>query len=106
MIYFLTPEQRQWVRRTGFGFLLDFQLEMLPAKLAYNVLQIFDHNTVSLKLKNNDIDITEEDVSDVLGLPYGGLRIILDSDEKYLEEQLAGMHNSTLTKMMSKSQLK
>ncbi|KAL1831426.1 hypothetical protein ACET3Z_001077 [Daucus carota] len=89
MIYFLTPEQKKWVRRTGFGLLLDFQLEMLPAKLAYNVLQIFDHNTVSLKLKDNDIEIQEQDVCDVLGLPYGGLRITFDSDEKYLERTIS-----------------
>ena len=89
MIYFLTPEQKKWVRRTGFGLLLDFQLEMLPAKLAYNVLQIFDHNKVSLKLKDDDIEIQEQDVCDVLGLPYGGLRITFDSDEKYLDRTIS-----------------
>ncbi|KAL1811232.1 hypothetical protein ACET3Z_021297 [Daucus carota] len=55
MIFNLTQEQRKWVQRSGFGLLFNFELEMLPAKLAYNVLQIFDHNSVSLKLKNTDI---------------------------------------------------
>ncbi|KAK1395430.1 hypothetical protein POM88_014486 [Heracleum sosnowskyi] len=67
MLYFLTEEQKQWVRRSGFGELLGFELEMLPGPFAYNILQIFEHNSVSLRLSNGEIIITEEDVSDVLG---------------------------------------
>lgn len=67
--------------------LLNFQLEMLPAKIAYNVLQIFDHNSVSLKLKNTDIQITEEDVFDVLGLPYGGVKIQLADEMKFKQRE-------------------
>lgn len=60
---------------------------MLPAKIAYNVLQIFDHNSVSLKLKNTDIQITEEDVFDVLGLPYGGVKIQLADEMKFKQRE-------------------
>ncbi|WOG82045.1 hypothetical protein DCAR_0101204 [Daucus carota subsp. sativus] len=87
MIFHLTDEQRKWVHRSGFGLLLNFELEMLPAKLAYNVLQIFDHNSVSLKLKSLDIQITEDDVFDVLGLPYGGLKIQLADETKFKQRE-------------------
>ena len=87
MIFKLTEEQRKWVQRSGFGLLFNFELEMLPAKLAYNVLQIFDHNLVSLKLKNNDIQITENDVFDVLGLPYGGIKIQLADETKFKQRE-------------------
>ncbi|WOH14890.1 hypothetical protein DCAR_0934418 [Daucus carota subsp. sativus] len=87
MIFHLKDEQRKWVHRSGFGLLLNFELEMLPAKLAYNVLQIFDHNSVSLKLKSLDIQITEDDVFDVLGLPYGGLKIQLADETKFKQRE-------------------
>ncbi|XP_063940339.1 uncharacterized protein LOC135149228 isoform X2 [Daucus carota subsp. sativus] len=87
MIFNLTEEQRKWVQRSGFGLLFNFELEMLPAKLAYNVLQIFDHNSVTLKLKNKDIQITEDDVFDVLGLPYGGIKIQLADETKFKQRE-------------------
>ncbi|KAL8099541.1 hypothetical protein AgCh_031980 [Apium graveolens] len=45
--------------------------------------KIFDHNNVSLRLKDSNIQITEEDVFDVLGIPYGGHSIMLASGDKY-----------------------
>ncbi|KAK1386235.1 hypothetical protein POM88_023970 [Heracleum sosnowskyi] len=83
MLYCLTEEQKQWAKDNGFGQLLAFDLELLPGPFAYNVLQIFEHNSVSLRLSNGQIDIREEDVSDVLGLPNGGHSIMLGSVEKY-----------------------
>ncbi|KAK1384609.1 hypothetical protein POM88_022344 [Heracleum sosnowskyi] len=83
MIYCLTEKQKQWFKDTGFGQLLAFDLELLLGPFAYNVLQIFEHNIVSLRLSNREINITEEDVSDVLGLPNGGDSIMLRSVEEY-----------------------
>ncbi|KAL1802825.1 hypothetical protein ACET3Z_031472 [Daucus carota] len=83
MVGELTKEQRDWVTRAGFALLLDFELDILPTKIAYNVLQIFDHHSISLKLKDGDINITSKDVYDVLGLPNGGHPIILASPGKY-----------------------
>ena len=83
MIDSLTEEQREWVKDAGFESLLEFDLVMIPTKLAYNVFQIFEHNSVSLKLKDEAIPIVEEDVFDVLGIPHGGARIILGSQEKH-----------------------
>lgn len=83
MVYDLTEEQKNWVRSTGLGPLLDFSLEMIPGNLAYNIFQIFDPNTVSLNLKNQIVYITEEDVYEVLGLPCGGQTITLGSYDYY-----------------------
>lgn len=56
---------------------------MIPTKLAYNVFQIFEHNGVTLKLKNGEITILEEDVFDVLDLSHGEETISLGSQEKH-----------------------
>lgn len=66
MVYYISDEQKQWVKKSGFEAVLDFCLKMLPGKLAYYIFQIFDKNSVSLKLKDETIKITEEDVYDVL----------------------------------------
>lgn len=83
MVYYLTEEQKQWAKDSGFEHLLDFCLEMLPSRLSYNIFQIFDRNSVSLKLKNKELPITEEDVFDVFGLPFGGEPIMLGSVDFY-----------------------
>lgn len=83
MVYYLSQEQKQWTINSGFEPLLDFCLEMLPSRLAYNVFQIFDKNSVSLKLKEKELPITEEDVFDVFGLPFGGESVVLGSVDFY-----------------------
>lgn len=88
MLSSLSEEQKNWVKETGFGDLLEFDLEMLPGKFSYNVLQIFEHNSVSLRLSNGHINIVEEDVVDVLGLPKGRDTIMLGSHD-YYEERIA-----------------
>ncbi|WOG91045.1 hypothetical protein DCAR_0311978 [Daucus carota subsp. sativus] len=60
---------------------------MIPSKLAYNVFQIFEHNSLTLKLKNKDVNIVEEDVFDVLGLPHEGQTILLRA-QNLIEEKL------------------
>lgn len=85
VMFFLKEDQREWVKDSGFEPLLEFGLEMIPSKLAYNIFQIFDHNTVSLQLKKKTIQITEEDVFDVLGLPFGGDTITLGTIDMYQE---------------------
>ncbi|KAL1803734.1 hypothetical protein ACET3Z_032381 [Daucus carota] len=78
-------DKRNWARNSGFENLLDFCLEMLPAKLGYNILNFFDPFTVSLKLKTETIEITEEDVYDTLGLPHGGETVTIGTAEMYDE---------------------
>ncbi|KAK1377835.1 hypothetical protein POM88_024579 [Heracleum sosnowskyi] len=100
MLYCLTEEHKQWVRHSGFGELLDFQLEMLPGPFAYNILQIFEHNSVSIRLSNGEINIREEDVSDVLGLPHGGESIMLGENDEY-----QGRVNEWLSQFSNKDQI-
>ncbi|KAK1397479.1 hypothetical protein POM88_007342 [Heracleum sosnowskyi] len=100
MLYCLTEEQKQWVRHSGFGEVLDFELEMLPGPFAYNILQIFEHNSVSLRLSNGEINIREEDVSDVLGLPHGRESIMLGENDEY-----QGRVNEWLSQFSNKEQI-
>ena len=97
MLYCLTDEQKKWARNSGFENLLDFCLEMLPAKLGYNILQIFDPFTVSLKLKTETIEITEEDVYDTLGLPHGGETVTIGTAEMY-DERISEWSSQFATK--------
>lgn len=80
----LSHEQQTWVREAGFGSLLHFNLEGLPQRLAFKVLEAFDHENCMLELKNGNIKITEREVYNVLGLPYEGDEVVIaQGDEKY-----------------------
>ncbi|KAK1378188.1 hypothetical protein POM88_024932 [Heracleum sosnowskyi] len=71
MISGLSEQQKVWVRKTGFGHLLDFSIGKIPHRLAYHVFNSFDSMSRTLKLPNSSIQITDRDVYDVLGLPAG-----------------------------------
>lgn len=71
---------------------------MLPGPFSYNVLQIFEHNSVSLRLSNGHINIVEEDVVDVLGLPKGGDSIMLGSHDEYKERLAKWQSQFPMTK--------
>ncbi|KAK1359789.1 hypothetical protein POM88_044263 [Heracleum sosnowskyi] len=75
MICALSEEQQQWVRDVGFGNLLVFELVEMPQRLAYKIIEAFDERTCSLTMKKGDIEITEQAVHDVLGLPCCGAEI-------------------------------
>ncbi|KAK1359096.1 hypothetical protein POM88_043570 [Heracleum sosnowskyi] len=71
MISGLSEQQKVWVRKTGFGHLLNFSMGKIPHRLAYHVFNSFDSMSLTLKLPNSSIQITDRDVYDVLGLPTG-----------------------------------
>lgn len=100
MVYYVSDDQKDWVKKSGFEALLDFKLEMLPSKLASKVLQVFDHISVSLRIEHGNIYITGEDVFDVIGLPYGGKSVepvINDITNDRMTEWLNQFKNGQIT---------
>lgn len=103
MVYYLSDEQKIWVKKAGFESLLKFDLEMLPSKLANKVVQVFDHTSVSIGIENDRIYITEEDVFSVLGLPNGGKQVEQNSTketERRYKEWLAQFPTDAITTAM------
>lgn len=82
MIYALSDKQQQWVTDAGFGSLLNFELVEMPQRLAYRILEVFDERSCKLVLKSGDVEITEQAVHDVLGLPCRGSEIKFKEDER------------------------
>lgn len=71
MVNSLSDQQKEWVRNNGFGRILEFSLEKIPHRLACTALEAFDAQICSLKVHGESIDITNEDVYDILGFPIG-----------------------------------
>ncbi|KAK1388818.1 hypothetical protein POM88_016996 [Heracleum sosnowskyi] len=85
MVTNLSDQQKQWVISTGFKHILDFRLRKIPHRLACSVLEAFDAETCSLKLKGESITITDQDVYNVLGFPNGDKIFTLATEDKALE---------------------
>ncbi|WOH14713.1 hypothetical protein DCAR_0934235 [Daucus carota subsp. sativus] len=85
MISALSDAQQQWVEDAGFKTLLHFELAELPQRLSYKVLKSFDEKNCLLVLKNGEIQITENVVYAVLGLPYQGAEIQFGQDDRIQE---------------------
>lgn len=82
MLSEFSSEQNEWVKKTGFGDLLQFSIKELPHKLGFQLLQAFDENKCTLNLSCGQIQITEQDVHLVLGLPKGMLHVEYEKDQK------------------------
>ncbi|KAL8125293.1 hypothetical protein AgCh_012830 [Apium graveolens] len=79
----LSPfREKKWVEKSGFGALLDFDLEMIPSKLSLKVVQAFNHKSVMIEIEKGNIEITEKDIFYVLGLPHGGKKVEPKDDKE------------------------
>ncbi|KAK1375839.1 hypothetical protein POM88_032032 [Heracleum sosnowskyi] len=71
MVAGLNKKQKEWVVRTGFGGLLQFQMQHYPHRLGYKIAESFDRKRCCLKLIDGDVEISPLIVSKVLGsLPF------------------------------------
>lgn len=77
----LTVEQANWVRSTGFGELLSFDMSCHAHKLGYNLVQAFDVERCALVMKCGTIEINDRLVHRVIGLPRGQI-LLTESDSE------------------------
>lgn len=82
MIASLSDDQKQWVRDAGFESLLHFELVEMPQRLAYKILEVYDEKSCNLLIKRGDIQITEQAVHDVLGVPCRGAEIEFAQEDR------------------------
>lgn len=71
----LSDVQKEAVKKMGFGSLLGMNLDTIPGKLNYMLVDNYDPTRNRLKVNNRWINITKELVHDVMGLPMGGENI-------------------------------
>ncbi|WOG86580.1 hypothetical protein DCAR_0205795 [Daucus carota subsp. sativus] len=77
----LTEEQANWVRSTGCGELLNFDMVCYAHMLGYNLGQAFDVENCAPVLKCCTIEINDRLVNNVLGIPMGELVLTASETE-------------------------
>ncbi|CAI9271372.1 unnamed protein product [Lactuca saligna] len=86
----MSPEQKQAILRMGFGSILQVNITSYPGQLSYYLLDVYDADSKRLVLQNSVIEITEQTVHDMMGLPFGGEDInelpLCDKGNQILEE--------------------
>lgn len=75
MIKNLSVSQREWISQTGFGSILNFDLQSYPKYLSYSVVNNFDYDSCCIVIDGRSIEVSDVDVHDVLGLPLGPQKI-------------------------------
>ncbi|CAI9282710.1 unnamed protein product [Lactuca saligna] len=74
----------------GFGSILQVNITSYPGQLSYYLLDVYDADSKRLVLQNSVIEITEQTVHDMMGLPFGGEDInelpLCDKGNEILEE--------------------
>lgn len=88
----LTDQQKNAVRDIGFGSLLQLQVTCGDNKLSTYLVQNFDVYRCALKLEDEEMLLTEDDVDSTLGLPHGPLQVIEGNNSNATED-----YNNLLT---------
>jgi len=83
----LTPGQRKTVEEIGFSSMLSMNIKTVPTMLGYWLVINYDHRTSILDVGAKKIQITEELVRDVLGIPMGEteVRCVDRADSRFRE---------------------
>ncbi|XP_057810730.1 uncharacterized protein LOC131025129 [Salvia miltiorrhiza] len=83
----LNDAQKDAVRSIGFGHILEFKVNRVPSKLAYWVLDRFNHRSCTLELDVlTKIEIEEDDVYRVYGFPKGNK--LIENFQRTAENEL------------------
>lgn len=67
----MNENQKKFIKKVGFGPILDMKTQSVPMKLAFFVIDSFDPDQMVIKTPNANIPVTREAVHHVLGLPLG-----------------------------------
>ncbi|CAI9285556.1 unnamed protein product [Lactuca saligna] len=86
----MSPEQKQAILRTGFGSILQVNITSYLRHLSYYLLDVYDSDSRRLVQQYSVIEITEQTIHDMMGLPISGEDInelpLCDKGNQILEE--------------------
>ncbi|XP_071725458.1 uncharacterized protein [Rutidosis leptorrhynchoides] len=73
VIWDLRDEQKSDLISMGLESLLDFKIKSLPGKLSFWLVDRFNAENLKLNLGAVELEITKEDVNEILGFPIGDI---------------------------------
>ncbi|KAL8249270.1 hypothetical protein R6Q59_006138, partial [Mikania micrantha] len=73
----LTANQKEVVKKMGFGKLLYLDIEEIPSKLGYFVVDCFDCNNMEMLVGSHKVKVDSKAINRLLGIPKEGLKLIL-----------------------------
>ncbi|KAK9075607.1 hypothetical protein SSX86_003933 [Deinandra increscens subsp. villosa] len=104
-IQILRHHQKQVVRNMGFGQLLTFMVNGLPAKLAYYVVDNFDPKLIVIKVGNRTIKVDRDSIKILLGVPSSGIKFQPGNELKQRDPKVLKWRRRYSTSFISPTQL-
>ncbi|KAI3676169.1 hypothetical protein L1987_85769 [Smallanthus sonchifolius] len=78
----LSGEQKDCVRAMGFEKMLSFNVDGIPGLLGHYVVDNLDTKSMTVKLERCSIKITKEVIHQLIGVPLGGTKIVIEGRAK------------------------
>lgn len=86
----LSQEQKQCIEDMGFGRLLSMKTDGVPGKMAFAILDNFDTDAMQIKFGEKTIQVNEQSIHDILGLPMGEVDFL---NCQYLDDDNVAVKN-------------
>lgn len=74
-VHSLSSAQKLCLKEMGFGEMEKFNIDLIPAKLGFFVVENFDDSNLVIKVSGGAIQVTKEAIHEMLGIPIGGITI-------------------------------
>ena len=71
----LRPNQKKWIEEIGLGSILDLNVDIIPSRLAYGIVDNFDTENMEIRTTNGVIKVNEEAASEIMGFKNEGIDI-------------------------------
>ncbi|KAI3820342.1 hypothetical protein L1987_07888 [Smallanthus sonchifolius] len=93
----LNDEQQVFLTKMGFEKMVHFNVDGIPSKLAYFVVDVFDPEEMVIRLKHDNLRITKQVINEILGVSVQGKSVeggIDDVIEAEIEDDWASQYIS------------
>ncbi|MFS7986668.1 hypothetical protein Hanom_Chr11g01013001 [Helianthus anomalus] len=101
----LSFEQRTAVKQMGFGRLLKFKVDGMPAKLANYVVERFNPSTMEINLPCGDIKVNLKAIHKLLGIPRSGIKLSSLPKLAEMDEAVRGWKNRFTGRFVSPTRM-
>ncbi|KAK9053466.1 hypothetical protein SSX86_030100 [Deinandra increscens subsp. villosa] len=101
----LRPNQKDAVRKMGFGQLLTFMVDCIPLRLGHYVVDHFSPDLMIIKFGTKQVKVDLLSIKQLLGVPSGNIKIRDDNLLETTDDHVMKWHSRYLDRLVPPSEI-
>ncbi|KAK9049238.1 hypothetical protein SSX86_031795 [Deinandra increscens subsp. villosa] len=101
----LRPNQKDAVRKMGFGQLLTFMVDCIPLRLGHYVIDNFSPDLMIIKVGTKDVKVDSLSIKQLLGVPSGNIKFTDDNILETTDDHVMKWRSRYLDRLVAPSEI-